>query len=1045
MLKIKSVTWFLTVLLSFSIKLPAQNLQFLNSEQDQFQVALELFESEQYGNAKKLFDQINQDHLLDRETQTRAQYYAALCAIELFHGDSEERVDAFARLHETSPLVNRLHLRYANNQFSLKRYSKAIRYYERVNDYRLSKQEKNEFLFKKGYSLLSMERSAEALPLFFSLKDKESPFANSARYYYAHLLYVDSNYAEALQNFLPLQEDVSFGPLVPYYLAHIYYALEDYDQIVKLGVEVDQATPSRAPEIAKLLADAFYEKGDYANVLKYLDLFREKGGAMRTKDHYQRGYAAYRLGQFEEAMQSFNKITRGPNDLLQNTYYHLGDCYLKTNKRNKAMTAFKAAAEYDDDPQIKEDAAYNYAKLSYELANPYEDAIVILQNYLDNYPQSAHRQKINSYLANIYITTKDYKKALEAIERSGDDSPEIEAAKQRITFFQASEQFNDGRYAASLKLFKRVSANASLPNYNTLSLYWRAECQYRLGEFEKSAQLYEQFRSASGATQTEPYSRSYYHSGYAYYKLFDFEKSARDLRIFVRGAAKTDPRLADAYLRLGDSYLLTQGYLIAADFYAKAVNANTPQADYALFQRAECLGLEGQGEAKIKNLRQLHAQYPNSNYAESAFLEIGLSYLQMERYPQALQAFDDFKAKYPSSNKLAAVELKKGLIYSNTDQDQEAINTYRNIVRRYPETQEAIEAIGLAEINYKRLRDMESYLDWVEDIDFIDFEESTLDSTAYTAAFEAYASGECREAIKAFDNYLERFENGFFKLKALQLAAECAYKTNQDSLAANYYRQIAELPINDFSLKAFQFLAQDAAKRQEWVEVKNWNGRILDLKPNSAATQNAQVGLMRSALALGDYAQAIEQANDILNNLQGDPSLKGELIRVKANSHFALGQFDEALPFFLQMQKSSSGDAQVEGFFYQALILQEKEEFDSSNAVINNMIEALPSYKEWKLKGLLLVAYNFWQLDDVFQANYILDFVEESDFSPALNQQAAELRQDIKAAEERALKAKQKQLEQQASPIKLDTLKGLEIIDAPSESEPEEPIEIIER
>ena len=37
--------------------------------------------------------------------------------------------------------------------------------------------------------------------------------------------------------------------------------------------------------------------------------------------------------------------------------------------------------------QIKEDAALNYAKLSYESGNPYKDAADVLQDYLKNYPK----------------------------------------------------------------------------------------------------------------------------------------------------------------------------------------------------------------------------------------------------------------------------------------------------------------------------------------------------------------------------------------------------------------------------------------------------------------------------------------------------------------------------------------------------------------------------------------------------------------------------------------------------------------------------------
>jgi TolA-binding protein len=52
------------------------------------------------------------------------------------------------------------------------------------------------------------------------------------------------------------------------------------------------------------------------------------------------------------------------NDFVaQNAYYHLGESYLKTNKKQQALNAFKNASEMDFDKKIQEDANLNYAKL----------------------------------------------------------------------------------------------------------------------------------------------------------------------------------------------------------------------------------------------------------------------------------------------------------------------------------------------------------------------------------------------------------------------------------------------------------------------------------------------------------------------------------------------------------------------------------------------------------------------------------------------------------------------------------------------------------
>ena len=66
----------------------------------------------------------------------------------------------------------------------------------------------------------------------------------------------------------------------------------------------------------------------------------------------------------------------------QNAYYHLGECYLNLEKKTEALNAFKTASEMDFDRKIKEDAALNYAKLSYEAGNPFKSVAEVLQEYL---------------------------------------------------------------------------------------------------------------------------------------------------------------------------------------------------------------------------------------------------------------------------------------------------------------------------------------------------------------------------------------------------------------------------------------------------------------------------------------------------------------------------------------------------------------------------------------------------------------------------------------------------------------------------------------
>jgi TolA-binding protein len=49
------------------------------------------------------------------------------------------------------------------------------------------------------------------------------------------------------------------------------------------------------------------------------------------------GYAYYKQNDFENAISQFNKIINGKDFVAKNAYYHLGESYLKLDKKQEAF------------------------------------------------------------------------------------------------------------------------------------------------------------------------------------------------------------------------------------------------------------------------------------------------------------------------------------------------------------------------------------------------------------------------------------------------------------------------------------------------------------------------------------------------------------------------------------------------------------------------------------------------------------------------------------------------------------------------------------
>ena len=123
--------------------------------------------------------------------------------------------------------------------------------------------------------------------------------------------------------------------------------------------------------------------------------------------------------RYKEAIQSLNKITTTRSSVSEFALYLLADCYVKEGQNENALSAFRAVSEIANDEVIREESAFQTAKLTYQGSSPFGNAINAFKNFLLNFPETEYRREVNEYLANLYITSKDYSRAMEAILQTG--------------------------------------------------------------------------------------------------------------------------------------------------------------------------------------------------------------------------------------------------------------------------------------------------------------------------------------------------------------------------------------------------------------------------------------------------------------------------------------------------------------------------------------------------------------------------------------------------------------------------------------------------
>jgi hypothetical protein len=109
-----------------------------------------------------------------------------------------------------------------------------------------------------------------------------------------------------------------------------------------------------------------------------------------------------------------------------------------------------------------------------------------------------------------------------------------------------------------------------------------------------------------------------------------------------------------------------------------------------------------------------------------------------------------------------------------------------------------------------------------------------------------------------------------------------------------------------------------------------------------------------------------------------DSKIKSDAHVIIARSAMKTNNEERAKTAYAEVEKTATGEAAAEALYYQAYFKNKAGAYEASNETVQRLAKDYSSYKYFSAKGLVLMAKNFYQLDDAFQATYILESVMEN-------------------------------------------------------------------
>ena len=970
-------------LLLFLLPVSSQ-VQFTAKEiGSEFYRGMELFNKEKYPAAIRLFDSFvrnddNSNFLLVAD----AEYYSSVAALKLFNPDAEYRMMMFIYTHPESPRINDARLELGNYFYQNKNFRKAADYYETVNRQELKSDKLTEYFFRFGYSLYIKGDQSKALLMFSEIKDIDTEYTPPAVYYFSQIAYEQKMYQSALEGFLRLKEDETFGGVVPFYIVQILYMEKDYDGILSMAPDLlKSAGKTRAVELYRFIGDAYFSKENYKEALPYLEKYSAGAKASGREDKYELGYCYYKTGEIDKAIKLFLEIG-AKNDLLsQNIWDILGDCYLQKGDKTRSRLAFGEASVMNFDKKIKEESLYNFAKLTYETAYaPFGEAIAAFQEYIDLYPGSKRIQEVYDYLVGTFMQIKNYKAALAALDKIGNKDSRLEEAYQKVAFFRGLELFKNLEIEASVSMFDK---SLKYEKYNmqirARATYWHGEANYRLGHYDLAKDDYILFMGLPGSTLLNEYNLVRYNLGYTFFNLKDYTNALNNFRAFESGTNNARPEvIADAKNRIADCYYIATNYSSAIDYYDKVIAYGNLDADYAMFQKGFSLGLINDMKGKINILTALIQKFPSSTFVPDAIFERGRAYLVLEDFKNGEEDFNTIISNYSGSSFVPRSIVQLGLLYYNIGENEKAISQYKKVIENYKSTPEARDAMTGLRNTYVDLNEVDAYFAYIKTLDgYGDINLVQKDSLLYMSGENLFMTGKYDKATDILKSYLSEFPEGSFRQNAQYYLAECLRSAGKNDEALKLYIEVSDEPNNQFLEQSLIIASSMLYDKEDYTASLNYYEKLEKVSSSDANTLISLKGELKSAFQAGDAQKTINAAGKIINLPNIPEELAREATFMSAKANYSLNNFDDALREFRKVATEVTSVEGAESKYRVAELLNKKDKPAEAEKVITEFIDQKSPHQFWMARVFLLLADISIKKGDSLQARATLQSLKD--------------------------------------------------------------------
>ena len=479
---------------------------------------------------------------------------------------------------------------------------------------------------------------------------------------------------------------------------------------------------------------------------------------------------------------------------------------------------------------FKSEADYMLACTAYELKQP--NSMKLLNEYLENYPESRYNNRINGLVATLYF---DEGKYLEAIATyRGCNFEYIEKAERSEFILRLATAYLKIDNIKEATFWFNILKDTN-PAYRSDAVYHLAYIDYSQRNYSAAMKGFEEAsRSAKYQLLAQYYMADIYLAEHNYSK-------AKEMANHFLKHHQNHEYAAEMSRISGEASYMTKEYQTAIKLLENYKTFTTQPQREALYKLGMSYYYTGTNTKATHVLAEVTGK--NDALTQNAFLHMGLAYVQLREHNQARMSFEQAAASsFDIKVKEQALYNYALSIHETTYSPfAESVKVFERFVNEFPNS------IYTSKVNdylievYMNTRSYDVALQSIAKIKYPDHRIlEAKQKLLFRLGTQSFAQGKFEEAISHFSNSLTlgRY-NTETKAKALYWRGESKYRLEQYQQASNDLTQYLEFSRNKVSEEyglALYNLGYASFKLKRYERALYWFKRCSE---NYAITNNA--------------------------------------------------------------------------------------------------------------------------------------------------------------------------------------------------------------